>query len=368
MGRHRDYSRLFIFLGLLAGIVAVAPIVAAVMGIGSSVTIPKTAFASAPAGEYAVITRSEGAADVVAVAWLNNPGAVTEIARVPRVEGFPSAGAVSPDGKFVALTSVEGGTASNPVASIMVLSLESGVITRVATDAQPGEAPVWSPDSSAVTFARDVSRAESAGVFSIARVGRDGEDESTVQEFRSVFGVYPVGNDVSGRVVTAVLDGKGSWLYRPGLDPVAISTNLTRDWELSPDGRTVAFIEVTTVAGVGYRARTVSLDGSAAAAQALEADVSALGTAWNPATSAPAFGLEPVGADGVTVQALSAEGPGASGFDVPLQYSASGDGLAVTHWSGRSFQESGTPELQLISAAGRSSFEGYTRFLGWSVR
>src|SRR6188508_67046 len=106
MGRHRDYSRLFIFLGLLAGIVAVAPIVAAVMGIGSSVTIPKTAFASAPAGEYAVITRSEGAADVVAVAWLNNPGAVTEIARVPRVEGFPSAGAVSPDGKFVALTSV----------------------------------------------------------------------------------------------------------------------------------------------------------------------------------------------------------------------------------------------------------------------
>ena len=132
--------------------------------------------------------------------------------------------------------------------------------------------------------------------------------------------------------------------------------------------KAVAFIEVTTDGGVGYRARTVSLDGSGVSGQALEASVSALGTAWNPATRAPAFGVEPVGSDGVTVQALSAEGPGATGFDVPLSYSASGDGLAVTHWSGRSFQESGTPELQLISAAGRAKYDGYTRFLGWSVR
>src|SRR5215204_2750141 len=121
MQRQRDYSRLFIALAVLAGVMAIAPIAAAVLGFGGSAITSRTAFASAPAGEYAVMGRTEGTSDVISVAWAQSPGAITEVARVPHLEGFSSSGAVAPDGKRLALVSIDGGTRTHPQASLNVV-------------------------------------------------------------------------------------------------------------------------------------------------------------------------------------------------------------------------------------------------------
>lgn len=362
--RQRDYSKLFISLAMLAAIVAIAPIAAAVLGYGSRAVTPKTAFATAPGGDYAVIGRTENGADVISVAWADNPGAVTEIARVPHLEGFASTGAVSPDGKLLALVTVDGGSATHPKGSLKVIGLETGLMTNVISDVAPGQTPVWEADGSRIVA---VLNPATDGAFRVVSAKADGKDETQLDAFTGVLGVYPVGFS-RGALALVVIDGRGSTLRIGGKDWGNLAGGITRDWRLSPEGTHIAFIETQTDSGVRYVARTLSLSTPGASAQALSAPVSALGAAWNPKTAQAQFGLEPGASEvaGVSVQALSA-GTG-DGFDVPMAFSNDGDHLFVTRWSGSSFQEPGKPVLQIVSAGGRANYESFTRFYGWAAR
>jgi len=369
--RQRDYSKLFISLAMLAAIVAIAPIVAAALGYGSSAVRPKTAFATAPNGDYAVIGRTENDADVISVAWASSPGAVTEIARIPHLDGFASTGAVSPDGKLLALVTVDGGSATHPKASLKVVGLESGEITNVLSDVRPQQIPVWSPGSKSIVAVMSPASESGGGTSTVIRVHPDGDDAEKMTSFNGVLGVYPLGFR-DGQLAMVVVDSRGSTLRVGDADWGSLSSNITRDWKLSPDGGRIAFIDVETAGGVRYVAREVDLAGGGVSAQSLAADVTALGTAWNPKTKSPAFGVEPAMSEvaGVSVQALAADvapvaGPG---FDVPMGYSNDGDHLFVTRWSGTSFQEPGKATLQIVSPGGRVSFESFTRFYGWATR
>jgi|GEM_PF-1058505 len=375
MTRQRDYSKLLIALAVLAGVVAIAPIVAAAAGLVGSSPRTRTAFASAPPGEYAVFGRSEGAADVISVAPADQPGRVTEVVRVSRLEGFPSSGAVSPDGRRLALVSVDGGTRTHPVASLKVVELESGKLTTAAKEIAPEQSPLWSPDGATVIFTRFAGTEPGAPV-EVLRVRPDGSGEKRLAEYRDVLGAYPVGHDSTGALATVILDRRGSVLTVGGKETL-LSPGLTRDWRLSPDGSEIAFIDVDTSAGTRYLARTVRLDGQdGAQAAALSVEVSALGTAWNPATRQPAFGLEPgQGAFSATRQALASDTSAAgaavepaNGFDIPEAFSPSGDALVVTRWSGSTFADPGTPKLELVTPTGRTAYDTYTRFYGWSAR
>lgn len=365
--RQRDFSKLFISLALLAAVVALAPIVAAVLGYGSRSIAPKTAFASAPSGDYAVIGRTENGADVISVAWASNPGAVTEITRVPHIEGFASTGAVSPDGKQLALVTVDGGSATHPRASLKVIGLETGLTTNAVADVVPGQVPVWEPGGSRVVA---VLSPAADGAFRIVSARPDGKDVKELDAFSSVLGVYPVGF-AQGALASVIIDGRGSTLRLGGRDWGSLSSEITRDWKLSPDGTQLAFIEARTDGGVQYIPRTVNLSGAGVTAQALSAPVSALGAAWNPKSGQPAFGLEPGASEvaGVSVESLSAATDSSGeGFDVPLAYSNDGEHLFVTRWNGSSFQEPGKPVLQIVSADGRANYDNFTRFYGWSAR
>jgi hypothetical protein len=370
MTRQRDFSRLFIALAAVAGLVAVAPIVAAVLGYGGPRVGPRTAFASMPSGEYAVLGRSEEEADVVSVAWAANPGAATEIARVPHLPGFASTGAVSPDGRKLALVSVDGGGPSHPIASLNVVNLESGEVTLGARNVVPSQVPVWTNDGADVLVTRMPAGNEASGTIDLVKAKADGKSETTVQSFAAELGVYPVAFDSSNRLVVVAIGAKGSILYRAGQELRTLSAGFTRDWKLSPDGSELAFIETETSSGVRYLARTVRMDeanGQIAALNAEEAPV-ALGTAWNPATGRPAFGMEPGQSlsGQARVEALSSETE--TGFDVPLGFSGTGDALVVTHWDGPSFQAPGQPVIQLLTQSGRTNYDSYTRFYGWSAR
>lgn len=373
MTRQRDYSRLFIALTVVAGIIALAPIVAAIAGVGGARVAPRTAFATAPSGEYMVLGRTDGDVDVISVVGRNSLDAPAEIARVPHMAGFASIGAVSPDGGHLALVVTDAGVPSHPVASLQVLDLKTGKLARAAENVSPEIAPVWNPDGEHVVVTRNVAGNESQGPIDVVAVDRSGSEETQLKTYASALGAYPVGFDNQSRLVTIVLDTGGTTLDRPGAEPLHLSANLTRDWRVSPDGKSIAFVEVDTAAGVQYLARTASLSSavtSGVSAQSLSASVSALGAAWNPATDAPTFGVEPGAASGagggVSIQSLTANS--VDGFDVPLAYSESGEALVVTHWTGDSFEAPGRPQLQVIDGPERVMFENQTRFFGWSSR
>ena len=367
--RQRDFSKLFIALAVLAAVVAVAPIGAAILGYGTSAVSPKTAFATAPAGDYAVLGRSDGQADVISVAWAANPGAVTEVARVPHIEGFASTGAVSPDSKHVALVSVDGGSATHPTASLNVVGLDTGLVTRAAADVMPGQTPVWTADGSRIVAVRMVGAADGASAVRVIEVSTSGKDERTVAEYKNVLGAYPIGFASTDKLATVVIDSRGSTLMVGDSVWGPISAGITRDWKLSPDGTQLAFIETVTDGGVRYLAQTVSLaPGSSVNAQSLSTQVSALGTAWNPASQTAMFGIEPGGTPGVSAQSLSAGTADGAGFDVPMGFSRDGANLLVTRWSGASFEAPGKPVLQIVNQDGRTNYDTFTRFYGWASR
>ena len=367
MTRQRDYSRLFIALAVVAGIIALAPIVAAIAGVGGTKVGPKTAYATAPAGEYLVLGRTEGQTDVISVARRGSPGSDAEIARIPHLDGYGTTGAVSPSGDSLALVVVDGGTPSHPVANLTVVDLESGRLVRAAENIAPDARPVWNPNGKSVLVTREFGGDSATGQVELLDVAASGKGESSVHTFSDVLGAYPVGFDSNSDLVTVVLDGNGTSLFRDGTETVSLSPNLTRDWQISPDGKSIAYVEVDTTAGVRYLSATASLDSEGTSSQSLTASVSALGTAWNPATNVVSFGVEPgAAADNGRIQALTATSP--DGFDVPMAFSESGQALVVTHWTGDSFQEPGRPQLQLVDNSGRISFETQTRFFGWASR
>lgn len=356
---------------LALALIAVSPIVFALLGGLGGAVGPRTAFATAPGGDYAVVSRTEDDVDIIAVAPASDPSAAVEVARVAHVPGYSSTGAVSPDGRRVALITVDGGTQSRPLASLLVVDLETAVVTRLALDVMPMQTPAWYPDGESIVVSRAERGGESGGPVQLLRVAANGDGEELVQRHASVLGAYPIGFDAQGRFVAVLIDERGSTVQRDGASPVPLSPHITRDWRLSPDGSQVAFIEANTDGGLRYLARSVSLDENGAVqAQSLTAAETALGVAWKPGQATPTFGKEPAAvvamaeSGNATTQSLSV----AAGFDVPLAYSSDGAALVVNHWTGASFDEPGQASLQMVTEAGRSDVAGYTRFLGWARR
>ena len=344
-----------------AAFIALGPIVAAlVASVGDGG--PRTAFASAPSGNYAVVTRSEESADVLFAVGLT--GEEREIGRVAHIPGYASYGAVSPDNARVALVVVDGGTQARPIASLVVVELETGKSAKLTTSIDYLQTPVWARDGGSVVVTRTASEGPRATV-QLSRVWLDAREE-TAGEASEVLGAYPVGFDGQGRLVHVVIDGRGSVAMRGGSELATLGAGITRDWRLNDDGSALAYVETVTADGVKYFARTASLvDGISA--QGLPADDArqSLGVAWRPGSGQPTFGAEPSGA----AAGVGAQGVAAEGFDVPLAYSRDGTGLAVQRWSGSTFAQPGRGSFELVAEDGsRHTLEGFSRFLGWAAR
>ncbi|MBI5946620.1 MAG: hypothetical protein HY875_00595 [Chloroflexi bacterium] len=355
--RRGHLSYVVILLTVLAGTLAVLPIAAAIFGGVSSVSRGKTAFASAPAGDYLILGRAEDTEDVIVAAPAGGSLPLIEVARVPHLPGFPSTGAASPDGTRLALIVADGGSRSQPVASLVIVDLETGALTRLLGGLDYLQRPLWAPgsDSVVVTTAPDGS----AGSFTFVRAYLDGS-LTPLAGADGVAGAFPVAFDSNGRFVAVVIDATGSVVLRDGAMVTRISSFITRDWQLSPDGSRIAFIETNTSGGLHYTARVANLDGSADATGQLVASTGQqLGVAWAPA-GIPAFGAEPGGG-------VSAQG-GEGGFDIPLAYTANGRAFAVEHWTGSSFSAPGKMTIEVLVDGSRQRVDGYTEFYGWVAR
>jgi hypothetical protein len=369
---HLQY--VFIAAALAAAAVAVLPIAFAIFADGAPLATSHTAFASAPAGDYAVVARTEGDTDVITVARADNAELSMEITRVRHVDGYSAAGAVSPDGKLLALALPDSGTPTQPLASLVVVDLGSGAQQKLTGDVDALAAPVWAPDGASLVITRTSVSLNGEANVAFLRVPVAGGAATTAFTVRAVLGAYGVGFDRQDRFIAVEIDGRGSTALRDGAELSLLSTQITRDWRLSPDGSQIAFIESNLDGGIHYEARTAVLDGSRPdASNGAQVDGSQqLGVAWQPGAPAATFGGEhPIQSSArFEAQAAAADGvTGGAGFDVPLGYSNDGTALAVDHWTGSSFAQAGTSTLQVMSDAGaRTTLNGFARFFGWSTR
>lgn len=367
--RKRILQSSLIGAAIFAVAVAILPIVCAALGVFGSGNGPRTAFASAQPGQYAVVAQSDGTADIVAIAPSDGSGPPKEVARVAHLDGFGVKGAVSPDGQKVAVVAATAGTAANPLGSLLVIDLATGKSTTLISNIDAQQTPAWANTSDSVVVTRD----EGSGPLTVQflSVPVDGGEAATVDTVESVLGAYAVGFDKQGQLVDVAIDAQGSTVRRAGKALQLISTQVTRDWQLSPDGTQMAYIESSLVGGLQYTGHTVTLDGSApVTAEAQTASQGQqLGVAWRPGGSQATFGNNPAtGLQAATAAGAEAQTAGDSGFNIPLGYSRDGSALAVQHWSGKDFASAGQPSLQLVRDGTPIAVDGYTRFLGWTAR
>lgn len=355
--------RAFALLALALAFAGVAALALLEQGGGP----PQTAFARAPVGHYAVLARTDGPATAVAVVGADRDAAPLEIATVPHLDGHAPRGAVSPDGRRVALLAPDVAIGGRAFASLLTLDLETGELRRLAEALDPLQQPRWTPDSRAVLITRYTRTETGAPAVAVVRVALGG-GETVLETHAGAVMVAPLGLDAAGRLLAVRLDATGSTLTRAGEPLRWLSPYVTRDWALSPDAARLAFVETNTATarGVRYLPRVVTVEPGATVSAASASSASArqaLGAAWPPSGESPRFGREPSApsGDGVSAQA-------AGGFDVPLGYSRDGSALAVVHWSGAGFDEPGAPRFAILSASGRQPLDGFTRFFGWSAR
>ena len=351
---------LVIAAALLLAIAGIAPIVAGIFG-GSRGSAESNGLGPAPSGLYAVVVQ-EGEVEDIVVAHEATTGEAREVARIAHLPGYGAIGAVSPDGELLAVVVADAGSIARPGASLLVINLESGLVERRATGVDPLQPPVWTPDSRAVVTARQSGDGPGVTV-SLLRVPAAGGPEDQLVIFNNVLGAFPFAVGRDGSLFSVVIDSRGSTVYGGNQEVVRLSGAITRDWRLSPDGASVAFIEADTLGGLRYRQRVVSLVAGTAAAQLPEAVGQQLGVAWNPVDGRPRFGLDPVPLTGER-----AAGQRAGGFDLPLAFSPDGTALAVQAWDGESFADPGEMRLALLVGDRRVLLPSATRFAGWSPR
>lgn len=360
--------RLDLLLGSVLLLAAAAFAATALTASGGAPGLPtKTAFASASSGNYAVVARTDGNRDAIYVAPADG-GPPLQVATVAHLDGYASSGAVSPDRRHLALIVADAGSVAHPGASLILLDLDSGALTRLAVAVDPGQDPVWTPDGRRVVVTRSTPVSGSAVAVAFASVAVDLSGESSAGSVHRVLGAYAVGFDATGRLITVAIDAAGSIVRADGADLLRISPYVTRDWRLSPDGTQLGFIEADLAAGLKYLGRVVSLDGAQSDTSAVQSSNGAeqLGVAWAPGASRPAFGVEP----GPSSQGDSSQRAvlAAPGFDIPLAYSRDGEALAVEHGTGSGFSQPGQLGLQVVARGTRLSLNDFSRFYGWAAR
>jgi Tol biopolymer transport system component len=188
------------------------------------------------AGTFAIVV----AVVAAALAWrafttpVSGPVQLLPLASFPGVEGPP---ALSPDGNLVAFA-WSGPIETGPT-DIYVKAVSSEALRRLTATPGSETSPAWSPDGHSIAFVRD-----GHGVFTMSQLGGDerqvwasgthvawaGDSKSVLIRDREAdnrpFGIYQVFLDtLDRRQLTQAPVGAGDWRF-----------------EVSPDGRTLAFI------------------------------------------------------------------------------------------------------------------------------
>lgn len=343
----------------------------------------------APDATYSLVFAEFGLlTDRVYVAAPDAPEDRTLVASVPHARGWALTPAPAMAGDLTAFTVLppEAQPRRDSPAELWLLDVRSGALTRLAGDADLLAAPVFDPDGAALLYRR--TRAD--GSQQLVRVDIATRARRPLYEASTQFGVYPVALEADGTALYVELSTRGTELYRvrEGADPDLVahaSDHVARDWALSPDRTSLAYLAPEVSAErVVHRAQVVSLTSGGEARPATPEEPGAVlseqfSPAWTPDGRSLTVGVEAfpdINAAAVTL-AIGSSGddgiPGAlppptQGFDVPLGWSPGGRYLAARSFDGRDAAEPGQESLVVITIGGeRVTVAGESEliFIGW---
>lgn len=260
-------------------------------------------------------------------------------------------------------------------AELWLMDVGSGDKTRLARDADLLVRPQIVAQGTAILYRRS-----DGDLQSIVRVDIRTQARTVLHEERTAFGIFPIGNSADGDLVFARLSSRGTDVFtRRGTAAPALafhaSDEIARDWQISPDGTSIAFLSPEPRAErVVYRASVVALDtGETIALAEANPDGEQYGPTWTP-DGAIAVGQEPLSTPSAPVALLLQEAGTAGlpsparGFDVPVAWSEGGAYLAARTFDGRNSADTGRESAVVIARSGERypvSAPGEVILVGW---
>ncbi|MSQ61026.1 MAG: hypothetical protein EXR43_00325 [Dehalococcoidia bacterium] len=365
---------------LLAAALLLALIVASA-GVGflrRGESAPSIRAATVPQLIYAAFQED---ADILHLAPLDAPGRSSVFATIKHAQGWGIIGALSPDGRWLAYAVLPVG-ARNPQkeAEAHLLSLTGDGDRRVAQGVDLQVAPVWSADSARVAFGQGVAPEGASGTFTVLIARTEGGDARAFGAVTAALAARPVAFSRAGDAIyLAVTTAEGTRLdalTALGQSTIApLSTNIARDFALSPDGLRLAYVEVPP--GALPQVRVLSLTGDLRASEAVAASSAPVGPTLGPAWTPQGQLTFSVGVPGGQTLALrsgdlraaaadSLASAPANGFDIPLAWSPDGTGLAARAITGDLGAVQGARLAILARGNTRLVFgNADSKFLGW---
>jgi WD40 repeat protein len=349
------------------------------------------------AGGRLLVSEFGATADVIIAIDPNDVSGSREvIATIDHAAEYGITAALSPDGGAIAYTALPADTAdpAPDVPAIAGIVNANGDVVVLANDIDLVVPPVWSPDGGAIVVRKNTACETAglscddypAGFFELILLGRDGS-RSTITSWRSA-GAFPVGFSPDGSTFYfATLNAAGTDLYRVAPDGSGealvahLSDQIARDWQISPDGASLAYSAAESGAEPMVVARVVDLATGAVVDAlgegSLEAGPSSTGVArgeFNPAwqpdgdLTVASMNLDggsaavSVGSGGTEVETQSSDS-----MDLPLNWSPDGGTLAVRSVDGETPFEAGASHVELISDGGREriSESSDVTIVGW---
>jgi hypothetical protein len=276
----------------------------------------------------------------------NTTKAVTKgfaIGSAAHATGYGVVPSLSPDGNLIAYTAANG----RDHADLWLLDVAIGDAQRLTVDVDLS-APIWSNESDAVVVRRSSSGdgiPENAQLLRIDLAG----GVSTLASADAA--LYPIEFAPHGMLYYTSVSASGTDLHITngvGSDTIAkLSDSIARDWDLSPDGKRLAYLSPR--AAGGYAATvldTVTGEAAKAVGEVASSSGPEFSPIWAPDSSLTVGRLgETLDGDGRTA--------GGSGFDVPLCWSPNGAHLIVRRFEGTSSADPGPSWLWVIDATGQ---------------
>lgn len=304
---------------------------------------PSAALAGLRESDSDVIVYSEFGqrADTLWAADPNDPSSRVLLATVEHAYGYGITPSLSPDGERVAFSVLADGE-TNYGAELWVLETNSGDATRLAQSVDLLATPVWSRDSDAVV-ARRSGVGEATTGAELLRVDLHGGVTSLAS---AAGGLYAIDfSPDGGTLYYARLSESGSDLMRVSAadggesQTVArLSDGFARDWHLSDDGDSLAYLAEASDGGATYS--THVLDLTSGVARSLSVGDAQFNPVWDGSDSLTVGRSSGAAArlsasDGsAAATSLPALPEPASGFDVPIAWSPDGAYLVVRHFDG----------------------------------
>ncbi len=291
-------------------------------------------------------------ADTIWAADPDDPANRAYVATVEHSPGFGISASLSPDGTYLAYTTLPRGASRDDAAELWLLEVGTVTASRLAEEVDLRSTPVWTPASDAVVVRQTVG---DEGAIVLVDLSGQPTRLSAADT-----GLYPIefssdgttlyyatlsedGTDI--RAVSA-LGGESELLAH-------LSDGFARDWHLAPDGSKLAYLAQTSGASLSYHAEVLDIATGEAQGTVAGMSGSQFNPIWDP-HGGLTIGSAPDGASaGAAMRIAGSEGSALAGpetgFDVPVSWSPDGAYLVVRNFEGASASDPGQSHVIIIN-------------------